>query len=631
MYKCCSIENQYNIFTGKLLMLFISCSMIGLNAQSNSSKDKEWSGIRVRVYSTSKIESSQKQTNKKEGKHQLDIVLTNKGSQIAIIDSIEIKIPFSENIDLKTRVAYGSSSMGQRPVLVQELGKPTKNSFSFMYAMVQKANDQYVFAGALSWRMFMPAITFKNNSFVIRSNGQGKALKPGESINYEQILLCTASDWQDVLESYATTIAFENGIKKVKNKSYRGWATWDYYAYKFSDKDIYENMEQIKKLDPSANLIQIDAGWCSQRGDFGNSRADLPGGMKAIADRIKASGMTPGVWIDGFRANTDSDVFKKHPEYFLQDSEGNVIVQNRRPDGPDKDRVYMDYSHPGARAHIAECIRVITKEMGIPYIKVDFVGLGLNDQILAANKNSKSIKPFDSALTDVERLRIGLKTIREAAGEGAFILGCSGVFGPMIGLVDGMRTGGDISPRFEAFPERVLANAGNSYLCGKVFSGDADYTVLRASEDEDKSVAEETVKHGGTVSINEAQMWANFNKLYGNFRLSSDKLSILRPERKEILKEVLNFPVMEETVPLDFWQHAKDKTDGYELLLSHKGKEIYLGIFNWSNESKEYNLEVFGIGIQKLEARNSKIIKYTGTKSYTELRKNLTTMQINRN
>ena len=217
MYKCCNIKKQYNSFLSKLLALFLFFIMIGVKAQSNLITDKNWSGIMVQVYATNKIESTQKQINVKAGKHHLDITLTNKGNQIAIIDSVAIKIPYPENIDQKCRIAYGSSSMGQRPVLVQELGKPTKNSYSFMYAMVQKANNQYVFAGALSWRMFMPAITFKNQSFVIRSNGQGKALKPGESIHYEQILLCTSSDWQDNLASYATSIAVENSIKKLQN------------------------------------------------------------------------------------------------------------------------------------------------------------------------------------------------------------------------------------------------------------------------------------------------------------------------------------------------------------------------------------------------------------------------------
>jgi alpha-galactosidase len=623
MYKPSCIRKMTNCCIKKFFLLLVFSLVIGVNAQSDASKTKDWSGITVQVYSNQKVVSSQTLKDTKAGKFNLDVTFSNKTNQTAVIDSIEIKIPLAESISAQSRIAYGSSSMGSRHLLVQNVAKPTNSSYSYMYAMLQQNSNQYVFAAALSWRKFLPVISFKNNSFVIRSTGQIKLLKPGESIQYERIMLGTSSDSQDVLDSYATAIAAENGIEKVKNTAYKGWATWDYYAYKFSDKDIYENIDLIKKIDPTANLIQIDAGWYTQRGDFANSRADLPGGMKAIADKIKATGMIPGVWIDGFRANTDSNVFKSHPEFFLHDNEGNVIVQNRRPAGPDKDRVYMDYSHPGARAHMVESIRVITQEMGIPYIKVDFVALGLNDEILAVNKNFKSIKPFDASFTDVERLRLGLKTIRDAAPKETYILGCSGVFGPMIGFVDGMRTGGDISPRFEAFPERVLANGGNSYLNGKVFSCDADYIVLREAADEDQSVAEEKVKNGGSVSLNEAQMWADFTKLYGKFKLSSDKLLTLRDERKAILKNALEFPVMDETVPVDFWQHGKDKADGYELLLSRKGKDIYLGVFNWSDTAKEYNLEAFGSGKLKVEGRNSKIIKYRGTKSFTQVRKNL--------
>jgi hypothetical protein len=312
------------------------------------------------------------------------------------------------------------------------------------------------------------------------------------------------------------------------------------------------------------------------------------------------------------------------PNISLHDQDGNVIVQVRRPEGPDRDRIYLDYSHPGARAHIAECIRVITKEMGIPYLKIDFIRFGLNEEILQANPSFKSIKPFDPTMTDVERTRLGLQTMREAAGPDVYILGCSAVFGPCIGFVDGMRTGGDVSPRYEAFPERVLANAGNSYLSGKVFNGDADYLVFREAADEDEAVSQEKVKHGGSLTLNEAQMWADFNKLYGNCRLNSDKLKILRPERQTLVKEVFEFPAMDETVPLDFWQHGKDKGDGYELILSRHAGDIYLGIFNWSEEPKEYNLTDFEGGSQKLEARHSKVLKYAGSLSFNELRKNIT-------
>jgi alpha-galactosidase len=461
----------------------------------------------------------------------------------------------------------------------------------------------------------------ENNSFVIRSSGEGKQLKPGEQIKYEQIVLARSSHWQEVLDTFGSTIAEENGILQLKDVDFKGWATWDYYAYKFTTDDIYENTEFIKQLAPATNLIQIDAGWYAQRGDFAVSRADFPGGMKAVADKIKSAGMIPGAWIDGMRANTDSEVFKNHPEYFLHDQDGNVIIQVRRPEGPDRDRVYLDYSHPGARDHMAQCIRAVTKDMGIQYLKIDFLRFGLNEEILQANPSFKNIKPFNPAITDVERMRLGLQTMREAAGPDIYILGCSAVFGPCIGFVDGMRTGGDINPRFESFPERVLANAGNSYLSGKVFNGDADYLVFRESADEDASVATEKVKNGGSLTLNEAQMWADFVKLYGNVRLSSDKLATLRPERRELLKEVFDFPVMDETVPLDFWQHGKDKTDGYEMLLARNADETYLGIFNWSDEPKEYNLKGFDGSIQKMDARHSKVLKYSGKLSFDELQK----------
>ena len=613
---------QSGIHFRQLFVMVCMSLIIGTNAVAGSKK-KDWSGITVNVFAEKNIESSQKLIVEKNGFHRLDISLSNKGKQIVTVDSIVIRVPISEKILQDMKVAYGSSCMGQRPVLVHKVSEAQKKSYSYFYAMTQLSNNHHVFAGSLSWRIFMPSISLENNAFVIRSKEINKQIKPDQSISYEQIVLGSAPSWIDLLDSYGSAIAKENGIKKVKDVDFKGWASWDYYAYKFSDNDIYENTERIKQLHPATNLIQIDAGWYAQRGDFGISRSDFPGGMKAIADRIKAAGMIPGIWIDGFRANADSEVFKKHPEYFLHDQEGNVIVQVRRPEGPDRDRVYIDYSHPGARAHMAECIRVITKEMKIPYLKIDFIRYGLNEEILEANKKFKSIKPFNPEFTDVERMRLGLQTMREAAGPVTYILGCSAVFGPCIGFVDGMRTGGDVSPRFEAFPERVLANAGNSYLSSKVFNGDADYLVFREAADEDVTVSQEKVKNGGSLSLNEAQMWADFNKLYGNCRLNSDKLKMLRSERQALVKEVFDFPAMDETVPLDFWQHGKDKADGYELIIARHGKDIYLGIFNWGDEPKEYKLSDFEGGIQKLNGRHSKILKYGGTLSFKELCKTI--------
>ena len=217
-----------------------------------------------------------------------------------------------------------------------------------------------------------------------------------------------------------------------------------------------------------------------------------------------------------------------------------------------------------------------------------------------------------------------MQAMREVMGPETYFLGCSAVFGPCIGFVDGMRTGGDIHPHYDAFPERCLANLSNFYLSGKVWNGDADYLVFREAADEDAKVSQEDVKHGGSMTMNEAQMWADFNKLYGTARLHSDNLMTLRPERQALVKEVFAYPAMDETVPLDFWRHAKSKGDGFELLLARKGTDIYLGIFNWANTPKEYAVPAFGKSEPiKLAGRHSTILKYEGKESFAQLSQKL--------
>jgi alpha-galactosidase len=285
---------------------------------------------------------------------------------------------------------------------------------------------------------------------------------------------------------------------------------------------------------------------------------------------------------------------------------------------------YFDYSHPGARAHIADCIRNMKENWGVTYFKVDFMRYGLENDIKAKSKHVKSIKAHDPTITGVERFRLGMQAMREAMGPDSYFLGCSAVFGPCIGFVDGMRTGGDIHPRYEAFPERSLANLGNFYLSGKVFNGDADYVVFREAIDEDETVSQEDVKHGGSMTLNEAQMWADFNKIYGTARLHSDNLVTLRPERQALVKEVFQYPAMDETVPLDLWQHGKNKGDGFELVLARKGEEVYLGVFNWGATPKEYDVAAFGKAEPvKLDGRHSVILKYDGKDSFAQLCENL--------
>ena len=591
-----------------------------LLAQIAGAADTSWPDIQVDVKASQPVATTQSLKEEANGFQRLAITLSNKGKEPLTIEKITVLIPLAEKLTKEQELIYGGSCMGRTPLLIENVGSQTKKSSSHMYEMLRLSDGKYLFAGSLSWRIFLPNFTLKDGAIEIWSHGEGKQLKPGQTIQYEQIVLKRSDDWLALLDQFGAAIAVENGISKLKPADYKGWATWDYYGRVFTDQDVFKNMDALNKLTPDANMVQIDGGWWIERGDYQTVRPNLPGGIKAIVSRIKSEGKTPGLHFDGFRGDAASEVCKAHPEYFLHDQDGKMIVEVKEM--PDKvmKYTYFDYSHPGARAHIAECIRNMKENWGVTYFKVDFMRYGLENDIKAKSKHVKSIKAHDPTITGVERFRLGMQAMREAMGPDSYFLGCSAVFGPCIGFVDGMRTGGDIHPRYEAFPERSLANLGNFYLSGKVFNGDADYVVFREAIDEDESVSQEDVKHGGSMTLNEAQMWADFNKIYGTARLHSDNLVTLRPERQALVKEVFQYPAMDETVPLDLWQHGKNKGDGFELVLARKGGEVYLGVFNWGETPKEYDVAAFGKAEPvKLDGRHSVILKYDGKDSFAQL------------
>jgi alpha-galactosidase len=113
-------------------------------------------------------------------------------------------------------MVFGGSCMGRTPLLKQKLGSQTNRSWSNMYEMLRLSDGQYLFAGSTSWRIFMPNFTLKQGVFEIWSEGEGKQLKPGQSIQYEQIVLRRANNWLELLDQYGTAIAAENKITKLK-------------------------------------------------------------------------------------------------------------------------------------------------------------------------------------------------------------------------------------------------------------------------------------------------------------------------------------------------------------------------------------------------------------------------------
>jgi len=598
------------------------------------------------IYSEKKSIVSKISLKKGEkGQEYYEISLINSGREVDKIDSIEITLNVKGKIDSDLPIVFGGTCMGRTQI--KQSNSLDNQSESGMYLMTKYNENRYGLVGVLTWNIFRPNIYNKDNDVVIKAFGEKKPIKPGESILFEKIIEIKNESWQDILFAYGEEIANEHKIKPKESLQLNGWSTWDYYGRVYNTKDVINNIDQIAADGLKVNIIQIDGGWWTSRGDYLSVRKDLQGGMKAIADYAKSKGYRAGIHLDGFRGDKTSNLYKQHPDWFLKDQDGETICQVIDKKDTYMQYIYFDYSNPAVCAYIKDVLRTIRTEWGFSYFKIDFMRYGLLETILVEHGKEKkgikkvtAVKAFNENLTSMERTRLALKSMREGIGDG-FFLACSSVFGPTIGIVDGIRTGGDISPTFEHYTSRCLQNGGNFYLNHVVAQNDADYLVVRNKDDEEPSRAWGEDKFGGNTTYDEAKMWSDYVALYGGIKINSDNLLTLRSERKKLIKNAFSLKTATRFLPLDLWSHAKNKNDAFNVMLGENNDGVYLSLFNWEEKDKQMvigglqNTELTealsgvkinttaGKLIYNLKSHNSIIIKVDGM-NFNLLRKSIT-------
>ena len=546
-----------------------------------------------------------KQTVKKWYKNAklVSISLTNKGNKTELIKDIQIRLNNPPPLNENTKFLCGSYEMSsQNPI--RQCGYNDKQTTTESVFLVKNSEKKFFKIGVLTWEIFRASITFsKEDGITISAEGEGKPIKPGETVQFEKFIIEEGDNWQDLLFSYGEQIAKIHNIKPKEIGKWNGYGTWDYFGRDFTYEDVKSNTVQIKGIYPGANVIQLDAAWWVNRGDYLETRSNLPGGMKGMAKLITDYGCVPGLHLDGFRGASTSKTYIEHPDWFLKDQDGNTIFGLYTRNGKAEKRVYFDYSNPAACEYIKNVLKTMTNDWGYKYIKIDFLAYGLNRNIIAFQKDPKlkEIVAFDTTMTSMERSRAGLKAMREGIGNNYF-LGCSSVFGPNFGLVDGLRTGPDISPRFESYVTHVLQNAGNFYLNQSVVQTDADYLVVRNKADEDSTRAQGRNKFGGDVTLNEAKMWADYVTLFGGVKLSSDDLNLLRPERKDLVKKVYAIKTCNRFIPIDMWDKARNEEDAFNIILGTNDQGVFLALFNWNSE--DLGIKLSNIPTDKLEIVN---------------------------
>jgi alpha-galactosidase len=190
----------------------------------------------------------------------------------------------------------------------------------------------------------------------------------------------------------------------------------------------------------------------------------------------------------------------------------------------------LDTTDPAALAHL-EHTALSLRDMGYSYLKLDFTF-----------SPTFPGRYRDPTKTPAERVRAGYEAIRRGAGDDAFILACGCPLGSVVGVVDAMRIGPDVSPSWEWAPHDTLwpgyeatapstRNAWNStllraFMHRRLWLNDPDCLMLRQRET--------------AMSPNEVRAWALAIGQSGGLALVSDDLALLDAEAHALLSEVID-------------------------------------------------------------------------------------------
>jgi|HubBroStandDraft_6_1064221.scaffolds.fasta_scaffold46954_2 alpha-galactosidase len=115
----------------------------------------------------------------------------------------------------------------------------------------------------------------------------------------------------------------------------------------------------------------IDAGWYAERnedwsptiGAWEPSATRWPHGLKFVLDKIRQSGMIPGLWLEPEVAGVNSQLAKKPDSWFFL-RHGKRALKNSR--------FLLDFRNPEVRAYLDQVIARLVSEYGIGYIKMDY-------------------------------------------------------------------------------------------------------------------------------------------------------------------------------------------------------------------------------------------------------------------
>jgi hypothetical protein len=440
----------------------------------------------------------------------------------------------------------------------------------------------------------------------------GKPLHPGGAVASESIYVDPlAGDPLLGLERYADAIGAFNDIevwtardggRPVPN----GWNSWSGSG---STGGLGTNIDQAimeenlavmaRELAPfGVDYFQVDDGYQDASGDWNSNLARFPAGIDGLSTEIRASGLSPGIWIQAFLADETSQLAMDHPDWLRDPADaslGGVLV-------PSDGLRAIDLSNDEVILWLGDLARRLREDWGMRWLKLDFAYLAFP---YANGANPE--------LTSVEAYRRGLSAMHDALGRDVFFLGI-GLVGMNYGIADGMRLTLDDGPTWEeSAPLATFGQAGT--LKSTVRTGSRRYFLHgRVWISHDDLLFFRTPPGGPTLTLDEATTFASFIAASGSIVKLGEDLRTLTPAQIDVTRRILpSYPtggrpldLFERNYP-EVWHTRVDGTlagsdAAWDVLsLLHWGRNFDFGVDGapgeMTDEARAYSVALATLGL----------------------------------
>lgn len=414
-------------------------------------------------------------------------------------------------------------------------------------------------------------------------------VNPGESLPSERLMFAVGTDYHAQLEQYGRAVGLLHKAR-VSAATPIGWWSWTAYYFGLSQgtaaTNAYWLAQNLKAL--GYTYFQIDEGYQYARGEYTTADAKLfPLGIGYIADLVRHSGLTFGMWTAPFEVSQRAWVFQNHPEWLLHNAAGQLIRIGYVTDKQDPLYV-LDTTNPGAQEYLRQTYRTLFN-WGLRFVKMDF----MDD----AAVEGAYYRPNTTAL---EAQRIGLNIIRSAVGD-SVVLDKDG--SPMlnpVGIVDAGRISQDTGHSFDASRDAASGIAARYYMNRNFFIADPDAFTVSTQTVDDQSW------HGGQrpLTLDEAKVSIALAAVSGGmFEIGDDLPSLgASPERLSLVSnaDLLDMARLgRASTPVDLMTYAPGDKQPSIFLLKENERQTMLTVFNWTEAQRARAIDFVSLGLKK--------------------------------